>query len=240
MWIFTRIGFFSAVCARKGDGKLSNPPDPDRLMIRARHKAHLDALLQRFPDLLKGIEIRESKNTDYRCRIFVAKETWARIMYALTLDTDYDNFKSATAKAQPKGHDYTQALHSVWSNMYRFQETQHGRGIYSGPKHDVGEYAVSTDVMAQEPEATEEVLVIKDQMTGETVGIIWYFEEAAYADEAEAYADAVKFEALALVAYPEYEHAPWQDVKDSTSAIFDPFPHTEEDEEEAGVEVEGD
>ena len=35
MWIFTKHGFFSAVCARQGDGKHGQPVDPDRIMVRA-------------------------------------------------------------------------------------------------------------------------------------------------------------------------------------------------------------
>src|SRR5436305_641101 len=34
MWIFTKHGFFSAVCAREGDGSHGRPVDPDRIMVR--------------------------------------------------------------------------------------------------------------------------------------------------------------------------------------------------------------
>lgn len=43
MWIFTKYGFYSAVCARQGDGSSGQPIDPERLMVRARVRAHLDA-----------------------------------------------------------------------------------------------------------------------------------------------------------------------------------------------------
>ena len=39
MWIFTKHGFFSAVCARQGDGKHGQPVDPDRIMVRAGSEA---------------------------------------------------------------------------------------------------------------------------------------------------------------------------------------------------------
>ena len=60
MWVFTKYGFFSAVCARKGSGKYGQPVDPDRIMIRARLRSHLDALLKRFPDLFGDSEIPKS------------------------------------------------------------------------------------------------------------------------------------------------------------------------------------
>jgi len=35
MWVFTRQGFFSAVCARQGSGKHGQPIDLNRIMVRA-------------------------------------------------------------------------------------------------------------------------------------------------------------------------------------------------------------
>jgi hypothetical protein len=52
MWIFTKHGFFSAVCARQGDGKHGQSVDPDRILVRARVRGHLDALKKRFPERL--------------------------------------------------------------------------------------------------------------------------------------------------------------------------------------------
>jgi len=36
MWLFTKHGFFSAVCARQGNGEHGQPVDPGRIMVRAR------------------------------------------------------------------------------------------------------------------------------------------------------------------------------------------------------------
>src|SRR6185295_9914327 len=52
MWLFTKHGFYSAVCARTGDGRHGQPPDVTRIMVRARVKEHLNGLKDRFPDLL--------------------------------------------------------------------------------------------------------------------------------------------------------------------------------------------
>jgi hypothetical protein len=65
MWLFTRYGFYSAVCARQGDGRKGRPVDPDRIMVRARLRSHLEALRNRFPDLLADCEILETADTDY-------------------------------------------------------------------------------------------------------------------------------------------------------------------------------
>ena len=122
MWIFTKHGFFSVVCARQGDGKRGQPLEPTRLMVRARLRSHLEALQARWPDDLGERDIQTFAGTDYAYRMFVDKHTWARILAELALETDYDNFKSAVGRSQdPSGRSYEKALHDVWSVMYRVQ-----------------------------------------------------------------------------------------------------------------------
>lgn len=122
MWVFTRHGFFSAVCARRGDGRHGQPVDPGRIMVRARVRGHLEALKGRFPDQLGRCEIREFAGTDYAYRVFVEKAAWSRVMAELAEETDYDNFKSEVARHQGKaGAAYERSLHDVWSVMYRLQ-----------------------------------------------------------------------------------------------------------------------
>lgn len=123
MWVFSKHGFFTAVCARKGSGEHGQPADPERLMVRARVRGHLEALQRRFPDLLGQCEIRESAGTDYAFRIFVAKPVWAHVLSGLAEETDYDNFKAEVARHQgPSGDAYEHALHEVWSVMNRLQK----------------------------------------------------------------------------------------------------------------------
>ena len=123
MWLFTKPGFFSAVCARQGDGSHGQPVDPDRMMVRARVRSHLDALKERFPDLLADCEIIEFAGTDYAFRIFVDKSVWSQVLVGLNEEMDYDNFKSRVARHQGyEGADYEHSLHEVWSVMNRLQK----------------------------------------------------------------------------------------------------------------------
>jgi len=125
MWIFTKHGFFSAVCARQGSGKHGQPVDPDRIMVRARLRKHLKALKEQYPDLLGDCEIQESAGTDYAFRLFVQKSAWMRVLSGLAEETDYDNFKSEVADHQGKaGAAYEHSLHDVWSVMHKLQETE--------------------------------------------------------------------------------------------------------------------
>ena len=123
MWIFTKHGFFSAVCARQGNGEHGQLVDPDRIMVRARVRGHLDALKQRFTDLLGECEIQESIGTDYAYRLFVQKTAWVQVLSELAEETDYDNFKSEVARHQGKaGIAYERSLHEVWSVMNKLQK----------------------------------------------------------------------------------------------------------------------
>jgi hypothetical protein len=136
MWLFTRYGFFSAVCARTGDGKKGNPPDPSRMMVRARDRDHLENLTVLFPEHIKDADIIESRGNDYRFRVFIDKTTWTMIVAALVQDEDYDNFKNSIDHALPKAmaDPYHKSCMGVWSVMYRHQSDRHGYGIYDIPR----------------------------------------------------------------------------------------------------------
>lgn len=123
MWLFTKHGFYSAVCARQGNGSHGQPVDPDRIMVRCRLRRHLEALRKRFPDLLAECDIHEFAGTDYAFRLFVPKSVWSQVLVGLTEEMDYDNFKSEVANHQGKaGAAYEHSLHEVWSVMHRLQK----------------------------------------------------------------------------------------------------------------------
>ena len=123
MWLFTKHGFFSVVCARQNNGGYGEPIDEHRLMVRARVRSHLLSLQEQFPDLLANCEIRQYPNTDYAFRLFVSKAAWSEVVKGLVQETDYDNFKSAVAQhLGGAGKDYQEALHDTWGVMYRLQQ----------------------------------------------------------------------------------------------------------------------
>lgn len=123
MWLFTTYGFFSVVCARQGNGSEGMPVDPNRMMVRARLAEHLEALKERFPDELGDAEVIVTKDTDYACRLFVAKPNWVRVAAALAEETDYDNFKKAVdSSLGTAGSEYRHSLHEVWGVMYKLQK----------------------------------------------------------------------------------------------------------------------
>lgn len=64
VWLFTQYGFFSVVCARDLTGKTKGI-DPKTFMVRAGSRQHLESLQSRCAEL-RGFEIADTKNTDYR------------------------------------------------------------------------------------------------------------------------------------------------------------------------------
>jgi hypothetical protein len=122
MWLFTQYGFFSAVCAREGDGSAGNKVDAGRVMVRARLLGHLEGLKLRFPEDLGGLEIMETPATDYRYRLFVDKAVWVHVLQCLGDELDYDNFKSKVGRnLDVVGGEYYDSLHDVWDTMQRLQ-----------------------------------------------------------------------------------------------------------------------
>jgi hypothetical protein len=125
MWIYTKHGFFSAVCARQGDGQHGQAVDPDRIMVRARLRSHLQNLQERFDDLLGDCKIQKSAGADYAFRMFVPKSAWIRVLAELAEETDYDNFKAEVVRHQGQaGAAYQQSLAAVWSVMRKLQDTK--------------------------------------------------------------------------------------------------------------------
>tara|TARA_R110002111_G_scaffold188971_3_gene254347 strand:- start:1327 stop:1701 length:375 start_codon:yes stop_codon:yes gene_type:complete len=122
MWLFTKYGFFSVVLAKKvRNGQVIEEPEPNSVMIRARRRKHLDALILRFSEF-GNPEVLETRNTDYRYRAVVPRDAYAQVAKALATEVDYTNFKSECAKAMPDDQAYQEALHNIWGVHYQMQE----------------------------------------------------------------------------------------------------------------------
>lgn len=118
MWIATRFGFFSVVCARKS--RTSHEINPDIFMVRVRRRQHLEALLAAVPKLALPGEIMATVGTDYPFRLFVSKKKWIETMVELSEDIDYGNFKNEAHKFAD--HKYDAFLGSTWSLGLRLED----------------------------------------------------------------------------------------------------------------------
>lgn len=141
MWLFTQYGFFSVVAARK-DGGHSMEIDPDILQVRARVRAHLEALCKRI-DALHGSEIIKTPKADYLFRILVDREVWLNAAGDLAGEIDYTNFKGACMRRlEPRAEspldEYVSTLHEVWGVANALQGRVHGQGAYVRPAGELG------------------------------------------------------------------------------------------------------
>ncbi len=98
MWLMTTRGFYSVVAHRD---------HPDRVLVRARCQADIEAL----SDLLPAEPIALA-NADYGWRVDVTRADWEAAAQVLAREIDYPNFKSAVL--DPAHHD---AYMRVWGVM---------------------------------------------------------------------------------------------------------------------------
>lgn len=118
MWLFTKYGFFSVTKPKLGSGAI---PAEALVQVRARVKAHLEALRARFPALGEP-EILTTTDSDYRYRVIVEHDAWNRAASMLAEDIDYGNFKGACGRSGTwLNPEYVHALHEIWSIHHRLQ-----------------------------------------------------------------------------------------------------------------------
>jgi hypothetical protein len=141
----SKIGFFSFVGEHVNPANPGQGAVPGQIIIRARARKHLDALLAlalvrssapeaspqaRFLEQsLRGFTVQAGGGTDYPFRIKVPTATAALLTVMLAEDIDYDNFKGAVK--DPAYHD---ALMRVWSVM-RSLESEPGKVSQKHAKH---------------------------------------------------------------------------------------------------------
>jgi hypothetical protein len=117
MWIISKVGFFSCVV---------KPDNPNSMTVRARVKEALDALRAKYmPTLGKTFKVGES---DYEFRALITKKNFALGMLEMSLDVDYDNFKSTVAKDQ--GLDRYHIYSDVWDSLLQLQAPTRTDALY--------------------------------------------------------------------------------------------------------------
>ena len=111
MWLFTQVGFFSIV-KKDGEGIVT---------VRSRSRSDMVQLCKQYLPKYSD-KIHASEETDYRYRIFVDQNEFARVAAQLVQDIDYPNFKNRvhTAQGPNRAHCYA----DVWSAVYRLQQQE--------------------------------------------------------------------------------------------------------------------
>jgi hypothetical protein len=101
MWICLPESFVSVV---------QDKNQPDRLMVRARRREHLVALLP-------GHEVVVTTNSDYKYRAFVDRQEFAEIVSRGITELDYSNFKASV-----RDKDLSRLYHDFWFAHWAIQK----------------------------------------------------------------------------------------------------------------------
>ena len=110
MWIFSEIGFFSAV---------ENYFETDNVLVRGRFKQDLENLQQVIIEQ-EGLELELmiTPENDYHFRLNVPKDVWGRVCQGLAAGITYHNFKNHVHGKPDRDHAYMEC----WVAMNRVQE----------------------------------------------------------------------------------------------------------------------
>ena len=114
MWLATRYGFYSIVCAHDGTMPVTAYKQPHQtlMMIRARKHGHLVVLRAQYPELGK---IVKNTGTDYPYRIIAERDDVMAVVRGLVDEINYTNFKGVVQQELSKDTDYLSFLHRVWA-----------------------------------------------------------------------------------------------------------------------------
>ena len=114
MWIFCKLGFFSAVQHRD---------KPDTLLVRGRFGGDLDRLLDSLPpeERASCSPVTETPDADYLYRLEMPKRVFAKAVGEIAGEIDYSNFKSSVHEG---GSPRDAAYMGCWSELRTGQEIQ--------------------------------------------------------------------------------------------------------------------
>jgi hypothetical protein len=100
MWMFSEIGFFSAV---------ENYFEKDHVLVRGRFKRDLENLQQMIRDQeLLELKLSVTPDHDYHYRLNVPKDVWGRVCQKLAEGITYHNFKNHVHGEPARDHAYMQ------------------------------------------------------------------------------------------------------------------------------------
>ena len=123
MWIFCKLGFFSAVQHRN---------KPSTLLVRGRFRGDLERLLNSLPpeDRAMCSPVMETPGADYLYRMEMLKHVFAKAVEAIAGEIDYPNFKDSVHEGNWSPRDA--AYMGCWSELRTGQQAdaslhRHGR-----------------------------------------------------------------------------------------------------------------
>ena len=121
MWIILpELGFFSITLAYYN---VEDDLCGQMLQVRARRRADLERLIERFELVGDMATIIESADSDYRYRIIVHRTVVGAMLCQAALECETENVKAAAVKAGMVP-DFNQAMHETWAVWKRYQDAE--------------------------------------------------------------------------------------------------------------------
>ena len=108
MWVFTESGFVSVIRHHSEAGKL---------VVRARDLQSLKGLANAI-----GLDIVPTPGSDYPYRTVADDSAFAAWLSKQVMRIDYANYKDHMEST--RGHDFTDALHRVWTAMQQVEDAE--------------------------------------------------------------------------------------------------------------------
>jgi len=108
MWVFTESGFVSVIRHHSEAGKL---------VVRARDHQSLEGLANAI-----GLDIEPTPGSDYPYRTVTDDGAFAAWLSKQVMGIDYANYKDHMEST--RGHDFTDALHRVWTAMQQVEDAE--------------------------------------------------------------------------------------------------------------------
>jgi len=114
MWIFTKDGFYSvaqdAYC------------NEEQVTARARVRLDLERLQAwcKKNGLDKGQNILKIDHADYRYRVIMPKDTWAKYAFTMAAEIDYPTVKDNIVPSNESVRK--NAYYGVWNELYSWQD----------------------------------------------------------------------------------------------------------------------
>ena len=135
MWVMTTRGFYSVVAHRE---------HPTKVMIRARCKRDIDALVPLIAAVDEEATEPYAVGGDYAWRLVCSSIAWTAALTELSSEIDYPNFKSAV-----KDRAHHDAYMKVWSALLRLddRDSRSGRQQYAVMEMDYDEPNSHLDVL---------------------------------------------------------------------------------------------
>lgn len=114
-----QLGFYSVVVPKN---QRTGAMEPDRRMVRARRRADLERLKERYPVLAEATILESPAHADYRWRLLCERDAFAQVMQQMAEQIDYAN-----VKAESHRHDgllgvaFSAAMHASHAAFARLQ-----------------------------------------------------------------------------------------------------------------------